>query len=140
MSDCGNVKKVFVKDKKESSQIDLSEPIKGVKITDVAAEKIKIFVEAEGHNTTTHGLHIRVVKDGCSGNSYEMEIVLISDSLEKQDKIFEYNGSTVMIEKTSYFFVTGSYLDFVEALTGSGFTLKNPNIKRSCSCGSSFAV
>ena len=43
-------------------------------------------------------------------------------------------------EKLSYLFVIGSKVDYHESLLASGFQLVNPNIKRSCSCGSSFSV
>ena len=46
----------------------------------------------------------------------------------------------VMVEKQSYIFVIGSQLDYVESLLMSGFELNNPNIKKSCSCGASFAI
>ena len=42
MSDCGNVQKVFVPTKEKPA---IQKPISGVEITDVAAEKIKSFVE-----------------------------------------------------------------------------------------------
>ena len=56
------------------------------------------------------------------------------------DKLFTKNGATVIVEKLSYMFVIGSQLDYQETLLASGFQLVNPNIKKSCSCGSSFAV
>ncbi len=115
-------------------------PAFGIKITDRAAEKIVLFVTNDDHSPTEWGLRITVKKDGCSGNSYDMKIATLEEGKAAEDKIFEHNGGLVMIEKTSYFFVTGSILDYVEALTGSGFNLVNPNIKKTCSCGSSFAV
>lgn len=138
MSDCGDVKKVFVATPPptESSPI----PKSGVEITDIAAEKIKLFLEKDNKSPSEYGLHIAVVKDGCSGKSYVMEMRLISDASEKGDRIFSHLGATIMIDKLSYLFVTGSILDYTEALTGSGFSLHNPNIKKTCSCGSSFAV
>lgn len=64
----------------------------------------------------------------------------IAPHKEAGDKVFSHNGATIMIEKLSYLFVTGSRLDYVEALTGSGFNLVNPNVKKTCACGSSFAI
>ena len=137
MSDCGDVKKVFV----PASPVVLETPvIKGIEITPKAADKIKLFLENEGKSSSEFGLRICVKKDGCSGLSYVMDLAEISKSKELEDKIFEKEGSFAMIEKTSYFYVTGSYLDYIEALTGSGFSLVNPNIKKTCSCGSSFSV
>lgn len=137
MSDCGEVKKVFVPTKEP---VLLEKPIIGVEISDIAAEKIKTFVTNDGKSPDTHGLFIGVVKEGCSGKSYTMALEAIEPHREAGDKLFHHNGATIMIEKLSYLFVTGSRLEYVEALTGSGFNLVNPNVKRSCACGSSFAV
>lgn len=139
MSDCGDVKKVFVNDKSATSVVEKPTP-KGIEIRPVAAEKIKLFLKNEGKSPEEHALKITVKKDGCSGHSYEMSLTELAPSRANGDKIFERDGAYVAIEKTSYFFVIGSYLDYIEALTGSGFNLINPNVKKTCSCGSSFAV
>ncbi|NBV43306.1 iron-sulfur cluster assembly accessory protein [bacterium] len=139
MSDCGDVKKVFVP-AAGNAPATLEKPIIGVEITDLAAEKIKLFLGNENKSPEEYGLKISVVKDGCSGKSYTMSLDKIQNSIDDGDKLFKHNGATVMIEKLSYLFVTGSRLDFVEALTGSGFNLTNPNVKKTCACGSSFAV
>lgn len=137
MSDCGDVKKVFVPTK------DVSTPppaTTGLVITPVAASKIKLFLEKDNKDPDAYGLHIAVVKDGCSGKSYVMNMSPIQAAIDNGDRIFTCDGATVMIDKLSYLFVTGSTLDYTEALTGSGFALHNPNIKKTCSCGSSFAT
>ena len=144
MSDCGDVKKVFVPTKREKQKESIAEQaakrITGIEISDKSVEKIKLFLDGDNKSTEEYGLKIGVRKDGCSGKSYVMDLARISESVEAGDKIFKKDGATVMIEKLSYMFVLGSRLDFVEALTGSGFQLVNPNIKGTCSCGSSFKV
>jgi len=136
-SDCGNVQKVFVPQKDDNDTV--AEVINGIEITDVAAEKIKLFCEKDGKNPLEYGLHVKVVTDGCSGKSYDMNLAKIEDHQTK-DTLFTHNGATLIIDKLSYLFVIGSRLDYVETLLMSGFQLNNPNIKKSCSCGSSFAV
>ncbi|MGE4170025.1 MAG: HesB/IscA family protein [Candidatus Margulisiibacteriota bacterium] len=138
MSDCGDVKKVFVATAPAPTGVD--KPISGIQISDKAAEKITLFLQNEGKSVADFGLRVAVKKDGCSGMSYDMALSDLETSKAQGDKIFEHNGAHVMIEKTSYFYVIGSVMDYVEALTGSGFTLTNPNIKKTCSCGSSFSV
>lgn len=137
MSDCGDVKKVFV-----ASSVGTApeKPIIGVEISDGAAEKIKLFLSNENKSPDDYGLFIAVVKDGCSGKSYTMSLDPIAPHKQAGDKVFSHLGATIMIEKLSYLFVTGSRLDYMEALTGSGFNLVNPNIKKTCACGSSFAI
>ena len=35
---------------------------------------------------------------------------------------------------------TGAEVDFIDNLTGGGFTIKNPTAKTTCGCGQSFGV
>ena len=139
MSNCGNVKKVFVPTEKgaEPKPID---PNLTFGATDVAVEKVRHFIEKDGKSINTHGLRVKVVKDGCSGNSYDMSLFPLNEAIENDDKFFKFEGVTIIVEKLSYMFVIGSELDYVETLLMSGFQINNPNVKRSCSCGSSFSV
>jgi len=138
MSDCGDVKKVFVATKTVPEPLEA--PIFGIVISELAANKIKQFITADSNSPDEYALHVAVVKDGCSGKSYVMKMAPLAESVSNGDKIFSKDGANVAIEKTSYMFVTGSVLDYTEALTGSGFVFSNPNVKKTCSCGSSFAV
>ena len=138
-SDCGNVQKVFVPvDEKNKKDVSNDATLSGIDISDLAAEKIKHFLNTDNKTAEDYALFIKVVPDGCSGKSYSMNLEAIKDHPE--DKLFTKNGASVIIEKMSYIFLIGSTLDYVETLLMSGFQLNNPNIKRSCSCGSSFAV
>ena len=136
--DCGDVKKVFVPTTEDTDEV-LEKRIVGVEITDLAAEKIKHFAKTDKKDPSEYGLLIKVVKDGCSGSSYQMDLAPIKDHQEKGDKLFKKNGAHVIVDKLSYLFVTGSELDYVETLLMSGFQLVNPNVKNACSCGSSVA-
>ena len=70
-----------------------------------------------------------------------MDLGDVESAKANGDKIFTHdNGALVIIDKLSYLFVIGSKVDYHESLLASGFQLVNPNIKRSCSCGSSFSV
>lgn len=138
MSDCGDVKKVFVTPKTPAQPLEA--PPFGILISDIAAQKIKQFILADQNSPEEYGLYVAVVKDGCSGKSYDMKMAPIKEAIEKGDKLFQKDGANLVIEKSSYLFVTGSILDYTEALTGSGFVFNNPNIKKTCACGSSFAV
>lgn len=139
MSKCENVQKVFVPVDDETQKKSAT-PVSGVGITDIAAEKIKHFCQKTNKNPDEYGLYIKVVTDGCSGKSYSMDLAKIADAKSSGDKLFEKNGATIMVEKLSYMFVLGSTLDYVETLLMSGFQIVNPNVKKTCSCGSSFAV
>ena len=141
MSDCGNVQNTFVNSEDDSVKEAVKEKqITGVSITEKAAERIKQFCKVDGKSSDKYGLRVSVVSDGCSGKSYTMNLALISESKDAGDKTFERDGAILIIEKLSYLFVTGSELDYKESLLASGFELVNPNIKKSCSCGSSFSI
>ncbi len=137
MSDCGNVKKVFVPTKENTS---VEKSISTFGVSETAIEKIEHFLNKDGKNLSEYGLRVQVVRDGCSGNSYDIQIGNLEDARNSGDKIFEFDNVSVIIEKLSYMFVIGSQLDYVETLLMSGFQINNPNVKRSCSCGSSFSV
>ena len=140
MSDCGNVKKVFVPNNKKESSPKQLDPTLTFGVTPNAIEKIRHFIQKDGKSIDTYGLRVQVVKDGCSGNSYDISLGEIDDAQAKGDKLFDYDGVNVIVEKLSYMFVIGSELDYVETLLMSGFQINNPNVKKSCSCGSSFSI
>ena len=49
-------------------------------------------------------------------------------------------GVRVVVDPKSALYVTGSELDYIEALQDGGFKVKNPNAATSCSCGESFSA
>ena len=65
-------------------------------------------------------------------------------SIEKEagpnDKVVDDNGVKVFIDKKSYIYLAGTELDFSDGLNGKGFVFQNPNAKKACGCGNSFAV
>ena len=56
------------------------------------------------------------------------------------DKIFEKDGAKVLVDMKSLLYLTGTELDYKDELMQSGFVFQNPNVKKSCGCGASFAV
>jgi iron-sulfur cluster assembly accessory protein len=104
-------------------------------VTAKAATEIKRLLEAE--NITNAVLRVRVVPGGCSGFSYEMGF---DDVTEETDSIIETDGIKVAIDEWSLPYLQGAVLDYADGLHGTGFSLKNPNAKGSCGCGSSFTV
>jgi iron-sulfur cluster assembly protein len=106
----------------------------GVTITERAAERIKQLIAAQ--QKEGHGLRIKVVGGGCSGLQNKMEL----DTPKPADKVFEKDGAKVIIDLKSLLYLAGTELDYQEGLMQSGFVLQNPNVKRTCGCGASFAV
>lgn len=106
----------------------------GVTITERAAERIRQLIVAQ--QKEGHGLRIKVVGGGCSGLQNKMEL----DAPKPGDKVFEKDGAKVIIDLKSLLYLAGTELDYQEGLMQSGFVLQNPNVKRTCGCGASFAV
>ena len=107
-----------------------------VEISAKAAEKIKYFAEKEGIEENV-GLRVAVKGGGCSGLTYDLTI---TDQERESDKIVEQYGVKVMVDKKSYIYLVGTQLDFSDGLNGKGFVFENPNAKKACGCGTSFAV
>ncbi len=108
----------------------------GVKISEKAADKIKVFAAREGV-TENVGLRVAVKGGGCSGLTYDLQIT--GEELPS-DKVVEQHGVKVMVDKKSYIYLVGTELDFSDGLNGKGFVFQNPNAKKSCGCGTSFSV
>ena len=107
-----------------------------VEISEKAAEKIKYFADKEGIMDNV-GLRVAVKGGGCSGLTYDLTI---TDQERESDKIVEQYGVKVMVDKKSYIYLVGTQLDFSDGLNGKGFVFENPNAKKACGCGTSFAI
>jgi iron-sulfur cluster assembly protein len=104
-------------------------------LTPKAADQIKKLLEAE--NIPNAVLRVRVIPGGCSGFSYEMGF---DDTTDETDKVFESGGVKIAIDEFSFPYLQGAVLDYSDGLNGTGFTIKNPNARGTCGCGSSFTV
>jgi iron-sulfur cluster assembly protein len=103
-------------------------------MTPEAAAKIHALVAEK--NQPGAGLRVKVVGGGCSGLTYKMDL----DQPRDGDKIFEHEGAKIVVDRKSFLYLKGTILDYHDDLMSSGFNLQNPNVKRSCGCGSSFVV
>lgn len=50
----------------------------------------------------------------------------------------DFNGVVLTVDRMSAPYLQDAQIDFVDALTGGGFTINNPNATGSCACGDSF--
>jgi len=104
-----------------------------VTMTARAADKLKEIVAKQ--DRTDLALRVYVTPGGCSGFSYGMTF---AEGAEEGDVIAEQEGVRVVVDPMSAMYVKGSEIDFVDALMGGGFALRNPNAVSSCGCGQSF--
>jgi len=98
-----------------------------------AAKILKKIVEKE----KPEFLRIYVQGGGCSGLSYGMGF---EKAAEEDDLTIEENGVKVLVDSMSQDHLQGANVDYIESLMGSGFKINNPNVTKSCSCGSSFST
>jgi len=106
-----------------------------VKLTPSAARKVSSLLTRQGRAGGV--LRVAVVGGGCSGLQYKMDL---QDGPANRDFLVESSGVRVVVDPKSALYVTGSELDYVEALNDGGFKVKNPNAATSCSCGESFSA
>ncbi len=105
-----------------------------IKVTQTAAKRVSTLLQKQGRPNGV--LRVSVVGGGCSGLQYKMDL---QDGPANRDFLVETGGVRVVVDPKSALYVTGSELDYLEALQG-GFKVKNPNAATSCSCGESFSA
>lgn len=106
-----------------------------ITVTESAAGKIRELLTEEGKADS--GLRVFVQGGGCSGFQYGL---MIEEGGGVADQLFESNGVRLFVDPVSISYLKGAEVDFVDTITGGGFTIKNPNATSTCGCGSSFTA
>ncbi|MBI3973627.1 MAG: iron-sulfur cluster assembly accessory protein [Chloroflexi bacterium] len=104
-----------------------------VHLTEKAVAELQKIIANEGSDDL--GLRVFVSPGGCSGLNYGMSLEEESD---EGDFVVQQEGLKIYIDEFSANFVKGSQIDYMSGLMGAGFTVHNPNAKKSCACGQSF--
>ena len=108
-----------------------------INVTEMAAGKIQELLAEE--NKMGAGLRVFVQGGGCSGFQYGL-MIDEGQGDTAADQVFEVNGVRLLVDPISLRYLKGAEVDFVDNSMGGGFTIKNPNAKSTCGCGSSFNV
>lgn len=108
-----------------------------INVTETAAEKIQELLTDESKPGA--GLRVFVQGGGCSGFQYGL-MIDEGEGDQDADKVFEVNGVRLLVDPISLRYLNGAEVDFVDNNMGGGFTIKNPNAKSTCGCGSSFSA
>ncbi len=108
---------------------------KPVALTAKAVEMVKEALTQQ--KLDGHLLRIAVVGGGCSGLSYDLDLV---KDAKPGDFTYDFEGVTVAVDPMSSRFLEGTVIDYVSTLQGAGFKFNNPKAKASCGCGSSFSA
>lgn len=104
-----------------------------VTLTPRASAKLKEVLERQPSQDLA--LRVYVTPGGCSGFNYGMTF---AEEVEEGDSVVEQDGVRVVVDPMSAMYLKGSEVDFVDALMGGGFALRNPNAVSTCGCGQSF--
>jgi iron-sulfur cluster insertion protein len=111
------------------------ESIDMINVSTQAASKINELLAEEGKSGS--GLRVFVQGGGCSGFQYGL---MIEEGGGVGDQVFESNGVRLFVDPVSISYLKGAEVDFVDTVTGGGFTIKNPNASSTCGCGQSFSM
>ena len=108
-------------------------------MTEAAISKWRVLIKELDLNEEETHLRLAIKGGGCSGFQYGL-MIEEGEGDTSADRVFESNGVRLYVDPISLRYLGGAQVDFVDNLTGGGFTIKNPNAKSTCGCGSSFNV
>lgn len=119
----------------ETNRLETALPDRRVLL--VSANAAKRIVRVSTGAAPGTALRVSVSGGGCSGFQYAFEL---TTERQDEDRLFERDGATVVIDDASLDLLAGSELDFVETLSGATFEMRNPNAASTCGCGMSFSL
>ena len=107
-----------------------------INVSETAAAKISELLTEE--NKAGSGLRVFVQGGGCSGFQYGLMIE--ENGQGAGDQVYESHGVKLFVDPISIQYLKNAEVDFVDTVSGGGFTIKNPNAKSTCGCGHSFST
>ncbi len=106
-----------------------------VSMTASAAKRVAAMIVQDGGSGLM--LRVSVSGGGCSGFQYGFSF---DDAVNADDRTFDRDGVTLVVDEVSLDLLAGSEVDYVEELIGASFQINNPLATSSCGCGSSFSI
>lgn len=104
-----------------------------ITLTERAANEVKRVKEEQNLEAELF-LRIGLAGGGCSGFNYTLGFDNNYDA--KKDSKYNCHGVDVVVDKKSSLYLDGATVDWFESVERRGFTFDNPNVVRTCSCGS----
>ena len=114
----------------------------GVTLTEKAANEVKKIIEkmVEEQGVPEGGelvLRVGVQGGGCSGFSYSLGF---DTTTSERARVTNVHGVRLAVDKKFDPYLDGTEVDYYDGLEKRGFVFNNPNVVKSCVCGSSFQV
>ena len=103
-----------------------------ITITSEAEQKIRELMQQDNEAV---GLRIYVRGGGCHGYQYGMAF---EPKIAEDDTVIKKGDLKIILDSQSAPLLQGTEVEYLDSLQGSGFSLKNPQAKTTCGCGSSF--
>lgn len=100
-----------------------------------AAAKVRELIAEEGN--VALNLRVYIQGGGCSGFQYGFEF---DENHGEDDLAVVTDGVTLLVDPLSLQYLMGATVDYSETLNGAQFSIRNPNAKTTCGCGSSFTA
>ena len=107
-----------------------------VSLSESAANEVKKIISDQSLPEETV-LRVGVQGGGCSGFAYSLNF---DTNVSDKDRVSEFFGVKLAVEKKFDPYLDGTVVDFHDGLEKRGFVFNNPNVVKSCGCGSSFQV
>lgn len=108
----------------------------GVTLSEKAATEVKKIIDEQSLPEGTV-LRIGVQGGGCSGFAYSLNF---DTNVGERDRVIDVQGVKLAVDKKFDPYLDGTVVDFYDGLEKRGFVFNNPNVTKSCGCGSSFQV
>jgi iron-sulfur cluster assembly protein len=112
-----------------------------VTLTEKAANEVKKIiekmVEEQGVQDGELVLRVGVQGGGCSGFSYSLGF---DNTTSERDRVIDVHGVRLAVDKKFDPYLDGTVVDYYDGLEKRGFVFNNPNVVKTCGCGSSFQV
>ncbi len=103
--------------------------------THAAARKVSELIAEEANPALN--LRVYISGGGCSGFQYGF---MFDESRSDEDLAVQTDGVTLLVDPLSLQYLMGAEVDYSESLHGAQFSIRNPNAKTTCGCGSSFSA
>ncbi len=106
-----------------------------ITISDSARAKITELLDEEGNPNLK--LRTFVQGGGCSWFQYGFTF---DEDQAEDDWAFELGSYKILVDSMSMTYLENAEIDYKDDISGSQFTIKNPNATTTCGCGSSFSI